>query len=291
MRMTAGTAYALVGKLADMLASSLDSMLGGRVASPAALALGIVAVPAMLGAAMPASAADPVAKRAVLGSVMSPRSLEISTEPGSWTPAVQGAAVLEDSELRNGPGLPALIGLGTHGVISLREGSRLRIGRMGTSGLPVTLRGDGAVNFRLPAGTRLQLLTDAAVLSAGSADGHDPSVQGIVSQNGGMTVVSVVRGTIHARRHDSDEIMRVARGEQATFRKQDGDAEVTRVSGASGYQTRRLTRLGFLGQSNGLVIAGATLAAVGGGIGIAAAAGAFDSSSGGGSNQSSPFEP
>lgn len=288
MRMTAGTACKLVGMLADRLASSLDSMLGGRTA---AVVIGAVAVPVMLGAAVPTRAADAITKRSVLGSVMSSQSLEISTEPGVWTPAVQGAAVLEDSELRTGAGRPALIGLGTHGVISLRERSRLRIGRMGAGGLPVTLRGDAAVNFRLPAGTRLQLLTAAAVLSAGVVDGPDTSVQGIVSQKNGVTVVSVVRGTMHARQHDSDDITRVARGEQATFRTQDGDAEVTRMTGESDYKTRRLTSLGFLGQRPGLVIAGATLAAVGGGVGIAAAAGAFDSSSGRGSNQSSPVEP
>jgi hypothetical protein len=289
--MMASVACKLVNMLADMLASSLDSMLGAQVARPVAMAIGVLAVPVMLGAAAPASAEAPVTKRSVLGSVLSPQSLEISTEPGTWTPAVQGAAVVEDSELRSGPARPALIGLGTQGVISLREGSRLRIGRMGAGGLPVTLRGDGAVNFRLPAGTRLQLLTDAAVLSAGTVDGLDTSIQGIVSQHGGVTVVSVVRGTVYARQHDSDEIVHVARGEQATFRKQDSDADVTRVTGESNNHTRRRTNLGLLGQSNGLIIAGATLAAVGGGIGIAAAAGAFDSSSGSGSNQSSPFEP
>jgi hypothetical protein len=229
----------------------------------------------------------------VVGSVAAAGSLEMSTDPGVWTSAQQGAAVLEDSELRSGLGRPALIGLGKHGVVSLREGSRAHVGRMSGDGLPLTLRDDTSMSFRLPQGTELRLVTDAAELSAGVTEGGDTSVQGVVTQEGGVTVLSVVHGTMSARRLGSDDVMRVAEGEQATIGKEDRRAEVTPMSGESQQKARRrLTSAGFLGTRTGLIVAGATVAAVGGGIGIAAAAGAFDSGGGDGdSDQGSPFEP
>jgi hypothetical protein len=257
-----------------------------------AMAAGIALIPIVLGGTAAFGETEGATKRSVVGSVAAAGALEMSTAPGVWTSAHQGAAVIEDSELRSGLGRPALIGLGKHGVISLREGSRAHVGRMSGDGLPLTLRDDASVSFRLPPGTELRLVTDAAELSAGATAGSDTSVQGVVSQEAGVTVLSVVHGTMSARRHGSDDVMRVAEGEQATIGEENRRAEVAPMSGDSEQKARRrLVSAGFLGTKTGLIAAGATVVAVGGGIGIAAAAGAFDSGGDGDSEQGSPFEP
>ncbi len=254
---------------------------------------GVIAlIPIVLGGTVTFGGTEAATKRSVVGSVAAAGALEMSTDPGVWTSAQQGAAVLEDSELRSGLGRPALIGLGKHGVVSLREGGRAHVGRMSGDGLPLTLRDDTSVSFRLPPGTELRLVTDAAELSAGAVEGSNTSVQGIVSQEGGQTVLSIVHGTMNARQHGSDDVMQIAEGEQATIRKGDRRAAVAPMSADSEHTARRrLISAGFLGTKTGLIVAGATVAAVGGGIGIAAAAGAFDDGDGDSSTQGSPFEP
>jgi hypothetical protein len=241
--------------------------------------------------------AHPVAKRAVLGTIVASGPIEVANEPGQWSPGSTGSPVLEHSELRTGDGDTAMVALGTQGVIGLRRHTHLRVGGTNSpNGLPLSLHGESSVSFRLPMASALSFLTDTAVVKAGEPAADEASIRGIVSQQGEITTVRVISGNLDVRNRNATTFATVAGGEQATIASASAAPRITRMSTEETQSTtRRLSGLGFLGTKPGLIALG-TAAAVGGGIGIAAAAGAFDSddNKGGGEpvpSQGSPFTP
>jgi len=241
--------------------------------------------------------AETAMKRAVLGTIVSPGTVQIASEPHAWAPGGTGTPVLEDSQLRTGTGQTTVLELGEHGVIGLRERSHLNVGKSGSDGLPLSLQGESSLSFRLPLASELSIFTDTAVVR-GPAGGEVPSkstsVQGIVTQQGNQTTVSVIQGRLRVRNRGAEEFAWVGDGEQATITAAHETPRIARMTEASKEEARgRLGVLGWFGTKTGLAVTGA--AAVGGGVGAAAATGAFsgddDSDQTRVPAQGSPFSP
>jgi hypothetical protein len=247
----------------------------------------------LVGITVNAAASD--GRRAVLGTVVAPGTLEIASDPGHWAPTTDGTPILEETALRTGHDAEAMVALGRHGMIGLREDSRAHLGSLGSEGLPLSLQGDGTLSFRLPQATALNILTDAAVVTSavgGSSPDTHGWIQGTVAHDGSETVVRIVEGALHIRSRLTDETTVLAGGEEATI---GGTSAAPRVALLSDASTRATWgRLpAFLGTTTGVVVASAV--AVGGALGGAAAAGAFDGSSSAQSDDeqpsASPFRP
>ncbi len=221
----------------------------------------------------------------------------IANERDAWTPGGNGTPVVEDSELRTGAGRTTLVALGKHGVVGLRERSHLSVGKIGAEGLPLSLDGESSLSFRLPLTTNLSISTDAAVVKgppAGEVPGGYTSVQGIITQQGQLTNVSVIRRKLRVRNRGAERFVWVSDGEEATITAAQETPRIARMTAESEEEAkRRLGALGWFGTKTGLLVGGATAAAVGGGVGAAAATGAFsssdDSSTGTVPAQASPF--
>ena len=237
-------------------------------------------------------------KRLVLGTIVTPGTLEVGSGPGNWIPATEGAPILEETELRTGPGKKAMIAMGKEGVIGVREGSGLRIGSIGTEGTPITLQGESELTFRLPITTTLTFFTDAAVVKASQpipASAQEAWIQGTITQRGSETTVSVIEGDLRVRNRDAADFATLGSGEQATITGSLETPRIARMTDASETTSRRGLAAMF-GTKSGLFAAGVTALAVGGGVCGAAAAGAFDSSEaaaqgGPGEPAASPFRP
>ncbi len=242
------------------------------------------------------ASADSVVKRAVLGTIVASDAVQIAREPGAWTAGSNGTPVLENSELRTGAGKTTLVELGKHGVVGLREQSHVSVGKSGLDGLPLSLDGDGSLSFRLPLTSDLSILTDAAVIKgpgAGEAQSEYTSVQGIITQQGNLTNVSVTRGRLRVRNRGAEQFVWVGEGEQATITAAEETPRIARMTDASNKEVRRrVGAFGWFGTKTGLAVVGA---AVGGGVGAAAAAGAFSGDDGSAPAnvpaQGSPFSP
>jgi hypothetical protein len=246
-------------------------------------------------AAIAVNAAASDGQRAVIGTVVAPSTLEMARDPGRWMPTAGGAPVLEGTLLRTGADATATLALARHGVVGLAKDSRVHIGSLATEGLPLSLQGNGAVSFRLPGATELNILTDAAVVTSAadpSLPGTQGWIQGMIAQEGAETLVRIVEGMLHVRSRATDEVTVLAGGEEVTIGGAGGAPRVAPMTDASAAATRgRLPA--FLGTTTGIVVASAV--AVGGALGGAAAAGAFDGSSstqsGGEQPSASPFRP
>ena len=228
------------------------------------------------GAVMPDAAATD-ARRAVLGTVVAPGTLELSSDPQVWTPAAVGSPVLEETTLRTGSDKKATLSLGQNGVIGVHEDSRVRIGALAAPGLPVSLEGDSGISFRLPDTTTLSIFTDVAIVTGPDAgtSSVEPWIHGTISQRGDETVIRVVEGTLRVRNRATEEFALLTSGQEARIAASDTLPRVAAMTDASAGATRgRLPA--FLGTTTGMVVAGAV--AVGGSLGGAAAAGAFDGS-------------
>jgi hypothetical protein len=220
----------------------------------------------------------------------------MASDPGRWTPTAGGTPVLEETALRTGANTMAMVALGRHGVVGLDKHSRVHVGSVGPDGLPLSLQGDGAVSFRLPGATALNILTDAAVVTsaAGAAQpGTQDWIQGMIAQDRGETLVRIVEGMLHVRSRATDELTVLAGGEEVTIGDASAAPRVAVMTDASAGATRGWLPA-FLGTTTGVVAVSAV--AVGGALGGAAAAGAFDGGSS--STQSdgehpsaSPFRP
>jgi len=237
-------------------------------------------------------------KRLVLGTIVTPGTLEVESGPGNWIPATEGAPVLEETDLRTGPGKKAMIALGKEGVIGVREESGLRIGSTGTEGVPIMLQGESELTFRLPMTTMVTFVTDAAVVKAPQpmpASAREAWIQGTITQRGNETTVSVLEGDLQVRNRDAADFATLGRGEQAIISGSLETPRIARMTDASETKSRRRLAAIF-GTKTGSIVAGAAAVAVGGGVGGAAAAGAFDSTEaaaqgGPGEPAASPFRP
>ena len=159
-------------------------------------------------------------KRAVLGTIVAPGTLELQSGPETWTPATQGTPVLEDTDFRTGSGKRGMIALGKEGVIGLSENSGLHIGSIGTDGLPISLQGESELTFRLPMTTTLTFLTEAAVVKAPQpipASSDEVWIQGTITQRGNETTVSVLEGDLRVRNRGATDFATLGSGEQATI--------------------------------------------------------------------------
>jgi hypothetical protein len=238
--------------------------------------------------------AEPQVKRAVLGTIVTAGTLEVAIEPGEWKPAEAGSPVLEETELRTLGGRRGLVALGKHGVIGFSKESQVRIGRSDPDGLPVSLEGESELSFRVPATTNMYFLTDSAVVRspmALPASSADALIQGVIKQRGGETIVSVVEGEVRAGNRDATKLVAVKSGEEVVIAARDGTPRPVASGQEQEHKTRRrLASLGFLGTKKGLLIAGGTVAAVGGGVaaGIAAGGGDGDHKE---TKKASPFMP
>jgi hypothetical protein len=245
-------------------------------------------------------AAEPKVKRAVLGTILSAGTLEIAKKPNAWEPAERGAPVLEDSELRTGPGKPAMIGLGKHGIVALSESSRLRVGPATVEGLPVYLGPESELSLRLPVASGIYVLTDSAVIRGPASGPTSPAegefVQGTVARRGDETVVSVLSGDLRVRNRDGTDYVNVATGQNVAIADPSAEPKPVEMAEADEKKARRrMAGLGWLGTRNGMIIAGATLGLAGAGIGIGlGVSGGGDGGGGGGGGgggPSSPFRP
>jgi hypothetical protein len=283
-----------MGRLAVRRGRLCGRQRGGKVLLFAALLFPATAIFATTSAA--SDEAD--LKRLVLGTIVAPGALEVGSGKGNWTPAMEGVPVLEDTDLRTGPGKKAMIALGKEGVIGVREESGLRIGSVGPEGIPITLQGESELTFRLPMTTTLTFLTDTAVVKAPQpmpASTHDAWIQGTITQRGNETTVSVLEGDLQVRNRDAADFARLGSGEQATITGSLETPRIARMTDASETTSRRRLA-GMFGTKAGLMVAGAAAVAVGGGVGGAAAAGAFDSAEAApqgnsGEPAASPFRP
>jgi hypothetical protein len=183
-------------------------------------------------------------------------------------------------------------------VIGVREESGLRVGSIGTEGIPIMLQGESELTFRLPMTTMLTFFTDAAVVKAPQpmpASAHEAWIQGTITQRGNETTVSVLEGDLQVRNRDAADFATLGSGEQAILTGSLETPRIARMTDASETTSRRRLAAIF-GTKTGLIAAGATAVAVGGGVGGAAAAGAFDSAEaaaqgGPGEPAASPFRP
>jgi hypothetical protein len=291
----------VVGKLAGVVAK----LRGRYLLFPLLPILSCGVVAAVAGAAV-ADATKPPAptpppsevKRRVLGTIVAPGALEVESDSGTWTPAANGAPVLDNTSLRNGDGPKAMVALGTHGVIGVRENSRLRIGGADRQGLPVSLEGESELSFRLPETTALSFLTVSAEVMApterSSPDtGQIGWIQGTIRQHENKTTVTLVEGTLRVRNRGAAEFTTLTSGEEAVIT---AAASTPRIAAMTAAPSR--SKLGWLGlgTTTGMVVAGGVL--IGGGLGGAAAAGAFDGGSSSGAQgdgepppPASPFRP
>jgi len=236
-----------------------------------------LAVAVIVAGAVTSDAAATDARRAVVGTVVAPGTLEVLSDSNVWSPVANGIPVLEEMTLRSGPDENAMLSLGQIGVIGVGEHSRVRIGALGAAGLPLSLEGDGEVTFRLPSPTTLRILTDVAVVKGADAEisGVEAWVEGTVSQRGDETVARVVDGTLRVCNRATEACTLLTSGQEAMIATSDTLPRVAMMTDASAGATRgRLPA--FLGTTTGMVVAGAV--AVGGSLGGAAAAGAFDDS-------------
>jgi len=272
--------------------------LGARSRSGAArLFTALLFIATAISFANAAAATESDLKRAVLGTIVAPGVLEIESGPETWTPATQGVPVLEDTQLRTGSGKKAVIALGKQGVIGLSEESALHIGSVGTDGLPVSLRGEGELSFRLPTNTALTFLTDSAIVKGPQpmhATAGEAWIQGTIAQRENETIVNVLEGSLQIRNRNANEFVTLGSGEQATIAGPVGTPRIARMTDAPEPTSQRRLAAMF-GTKTGL-IAGATAVAIGGGLGGAAAAGAFDdgeqaAQGSGNEPAASPFRP
>jgi hypothetical protein len=246
---------------------------GERTRGTLALLTPLLAATA-LSIVIPAGTATAALERTVLGTIVSSSALEVASEPGAWRQGLQGAPILENSELRTEPGKVATVALGEKGIIGVHGGSHLQIGSPTREGLPISLRGESELTFRLPTATDVTFLTDAAIIRGpveGPAAGGKAEVQGMIAQRGNETIVSVLKGTLRVRNRNAARFIVVGSGEQVTISGPESRPRLAAMTAASKKKTRRI-----FGASAGLVVAGTTAVAVGAGLGGAAAAGAFD---------------
>jgi len=245
-----------------------------------------------------AARAESDLKRSVLGTIVAPGALELQRGTGAWVPATQGTPVLEDTGVRTGSGKRAMLALGKEGVIGVGEESGLHIGSIGTDGLPISLQGESNLTFRLPMTTTLTFVTDAAVIKGPHpipASADEVWIQGIITQRGTETTVSVLRGDMRVRNREATEFSTLGSGEQAIITGSLTTPRIARMTEVA-QETDKRRAAAMFGGNTGLIVAGATAVAVGAGVGGAAAAGAFDSTTGAaqgtaGEPAASPFRP
>jgi hypothetical protein len=224
--------------------------------------------------------AETALKRTVLGTIVASGTLEVASEPGVWKPGVQGAPILENTELRTGPGKVTMVALGNKGIIGVHPNSHVRIGAVAVGGLPISLSGPGEVIIRLPSSTDLTFLTEAAIIAAPAnapAPDDNAAIQGVITQGETETTVSLVKGNLRVRNRNAREFISVHGGEEVTVTGSGSTPRLTVMAQAQKKRTRRrLFSLKSISRRTGLIIAGSTVTAVGAGLGIAAGAGAFD---------------
>ena len=163
--------------------------------------------------------AEPALTRVVLGSIVAAGGLEVAKEPGTWAPGRQGDPVLEETAFRINAGRPATLSLGANGILGLREESRFRVGKKGSDGLPVVLEGESELSFRLPEGSSLNFLTDAAIVKGpvtSEATGAEMPIRGTITQRGSETIVQIKEGSVRIRNRDADHFVSVGSGQQAS---------------------------------------------------------------------------
>jgi hypothetical protein len=248
---------------------------GGVVALGVATAVLPLLLPAGTGTA---AGADPVVRRAVLGTIVSSNKVEIATEPGAWRPVESGSPVLERIDIRTGSESNATLTLGKHGVLGLRANSHIRIGAVEGETVKIWLEGHkGELAFQLSTTTRVQLATDSTLVAGpagGTAKPDEGPIQGTIVKDGTNTVVSLLKGSLQVRNRDAATFASLAGGHQATVTGPTRTPQITPMAEAARKKTeRRLGALGFLTSGKGMALAGA--AAAGGGVGVAAGVGAF----------------
>jgi len=223
--------------------------------------------------------AEPPVQRAVLGTVVAAGALEVALEQGMWKPAEAGSAVLEETELRTQGGTDSLVALGSLGLIGFSEKSHVHIGRITQAGLPISLRGESEMSFRIPTTTAISFLTNSAVVKGPAGQGMPTDgdfIQGVIAQRDKETTVTVVEGDLLVRNSDAAEFVAIGSGEQVVVADRSEAPRPVVLAQEGKATTQRRLMPGFLNTTKGKLIAGGTLVAIGGGIGIAAAASGGD---------------
>jgi hypothetical protein len=226
----------------------------------------------------------------VLGTVRVTGDVEAKRADAEWR-TVSGGPVLEGTALRTGEGGAAVVKLAAGDVLGLAERSSLEFGSA-----PRVRLVSGRLALRLPASSGLEVDTPHGLVRVPAVAGAtgDETREGLVAVEGETTTLHVYRGVLDAV-PSGGRPAPVGAGAVATLGP-GTRVDVTPAPGGGAATAAKTGLVAGLGLSPLGALFVTTGVAVAGGLGAAAATGAFSNEDGGGSapaggNQGSPFRP